>query len=223
MSLSLSTLNSFAVEYNDYPVEVTRITQPTQYSFASGSAGEWRQHNFQFTVSQPYYPSYTLSFTANSQYGDNYLKWVSIYDADYRLVYSSGWVSSIDNIIVPSPFQDNQLTGTVHVYERVMRDDRTAPPQNEMNSTAFVFRGQFRNIVTNPASWYAEYTTPSTSSIDSFPAFTTSTFTSPNIPDIVSQNVSFMGSFFTRILNDVSLHWLVVFCILIGLAAWLLH
>lgn len=209
--------------YNDYPVDVTRVTINTQYSFASGSSGEWRQHNFQFTVSQPYYPTYTLSFTANSIYGDNYLKWVSIYDSDYRLVYSSGWVEYIDNVVVPSPFQEGQTTGTVHVYERVMRQDHTSPPQNEMNSTMFVFRGQFRDIVTQPEGWNETTTaTLSTSSV----SFPTTSVTVPELEDIPLQVVSHVDLFarlFGFILSEGDLMWIVGASLILAFCVWLLY
>lgn len=220
---SLTRIQRANAYYNDYPVDVTRVTINTQYSFASGASGEWRQHNFQFTISQPYYPTYTLSFTANSIYGDNYLKWVSIYDSDYRLVYSSGWVENIDNVVVPSPFQENQTTGTVHVYERVTRIDHTSPPQNEMNSTMFVFRGQFRDIVTSPSGWNETTTATYTTATQILPDLTTGTeVTIAATPERLLTH----ERFFLRVLDNLwglpDVMWLTVACIILVFCAWLL-
>lgn len=208
--------------YNDYPVDYSRVTVNTQYSFTSGSSGEWRQHTFQFTVDQPYYPTYTVSFTANSQYGDNYLKWVSVYDSDYRLVYSSGWVETIDNVVVPSPFQEGQNSGTVHVYERVMRQDHTAPPQNEMNSTMFVFRGQFRDVVTQPKGWNET----TTATLPTTVTFSTTSLTAPELEDIPIQVVSHADLFarlFGVILAEGDLLWIVGASLILSFSIWLLY
>lgn len=209
--------------YNDYPVDVTRVTQNTQYSFASGSSGEWRQHNFQFTVSQPYYPTYTLSFSANSIYGDNYLKWISLYDSDYRLVYSSGWVDTIDNVVVPSPFQEGQNSGTVHVYERVMRLDKTAPPQNEMNSTMFVFRGQYRDIVTQPQGWNETTTASFTTVTQIIPELTTGTsVTIAATPQRLISHERFFLAILDKLWGLPDVMWLTVACLVLVFCAWLL-
>lgn len=217
---SILTSNAY---YNDYPVDVTRVTLNTQYSFASGSSGEWRQHTFQFTINQPYYPTYTLSFTANSQYGDNYLKWVSLYDSDYRLVYSSGWVDTIDNVVVPSPFQEGENSGTVHVYERVMREDHTAPPQNEMNSTMFVFRGQFRDVVTQPQGWNETTTVTYTTATQIIPELTTGTsVTIAATPQRLISHERFFLAVLDKLWELPDLMWLTVACLVLVFCAWLL-
>lgn len=217
---SILTSNAY---YNDYPVDITRVTLNTQYSFTSGSSGEWRQHTFQFSVSQPYYPTYTLSFTANSQYGDNYLKWISIYDADYRLVYSSGWVDTIDNVVVPSPFQEGQNTGVVHVYERVMRPDKTAPPQNEMNSTMFVFRGQYRDVVTQPQGWNETTTATYTTATQIVPELTTGTsVTIAATPQRLINHERFFLAVLDKLWELPDIMWLTVACLVLVFCSWLL-
>lgn len=218
MSLSLSTPKKASAFTYELSGSYSRQFISTQFD----AVENWREASFIYTPTQSLSVPMYVSFTCADNYGEELEKWVSIYDSNNRLCYDSGWTSNINLQSVRSPFIGGSTS--MHVYLRVRYRGGEIPlTPNMFQGGTFILDVTRRETETLPESWYSENTFPATSSIENFPTFTTSTVTTPNIPYVVSQNVSFMGAFFTTFLGDTGLYWLIVICVLISLAAWLLH